>query len=114
MNESTPAPWVDAAGIDEVPDGGVKGVEIRGNFVALYRLDGKVFATSDICTHEAARLSDGWIENGEIECPLHGARFKIENGECLGPYGGDLRCFPARVRQERIEIALPPEGGDQC
>jgi naphthalene 1,2-dioxygenase system ferredoxin subunit len=109
MQEMRSEEWTDAAGIEEVPEGAVKGIEIQKQFVALYRLDGKVYATSDICTHESARLSDGWIENGEIECPLHGARFKIDSGRCLGPFGGDLRCFRARVRQQRIEILLSSE-----
>jgi naphthalene 1,2-dioxygenase system ferredoxin subunit len=110
MQDTQSGEWTDAAGIDEVPVGGVKGVEIQSRFIALYRLDGKVYATSDICTHESARLSDGWVENGEIECPLHGARFRIDTGACLGPFGGDLRCFRARVRQRRIEIVIPSEG----
>jgi naphthalene 1,2-dioxygenase system ferredoxin subunit len=103
--------WSDAAGVDEVPEGEVRGVKVGDDLVALYRIDGKVYATSNVCTHEYALLSGGWIENGEIECPLHGTRFRIEDGRCLGPYGTNLRCFRSRVRDGRIEVALSSEDG---
>ena len=105
MNTVAPTQWIDA-GIDDVDEGTVKGVKLGDEHVALYRVRGTVYATSNICTHESALLSEGWVEDGEVECPLHGARFRIEDGECLGPYGTDLRCFRARSRRGRIEVAL--------
>jgi nitrite reductase/ring-hydroxylating ferredoxin subunit len=97
--------WIDAVSAADVPDGGVKGVRVGGDSVAIYRVDDKLYATSDVCTHEAALLSEGWVEDGEIICPLHGARFRIEDGTCKGPLGTDLQCFRIRERAGRIEIA---------
>ena len=105
MNTAPAMQWIDA-GVDDVDEGAVRGVKLGDEHVAIFRLHGKVYATSNLCTHESALLSEGWVENGEIECPLHGARFRIEDGECLGPYGTDLRCFRARSRQGRIEVSL--------
>jgi naphthalene 1,2-dioxygenase ferredoxin component len=109
MQEQQLPSWVDAAGSDDVPEGEVKGVKLGGQFIALYRLDGQIYATSDVCTHEFALLSGGWVDDGEIECPLHGTRFSIKDGRCLGPFGHDLPCFQTRVRHGRIEVALLPE-----
>lgn len=108
-NVSAPE-WIDVVAAEEVAEGGVKGVKVKEQFVALYRIDGQVHATSDVCTHEFALLSGGWLEEGVIECPLHGARFNVVDGRCLGPYGHDLACFRVRLRQGRIEIALASEG----
>jgi naphthalene 1,2-dioxygenase system ferredoxin subunit len=109
MPEQQSPRWVDAVGSDDVPEGAVKGVRLGDQFIALYRLDGQIYATSDICTHEFALLSGGWVEHGEIECPLHGTRFRIKDGRCLGPFGHDLPCFQTRIRDGRVEIALLPE-----
>jgi nitrite reductase/ring-hydroxylating ferredoxin subunit len=49
------------------------------------------------------------VEHGEIECPLHGTRFRIKDGRCLGPFGHDLPCFQTRIRDGRVEVALLPE-----
>ena len=109
MTEDPNVKWVDAIPESEVPQGGAKGVKLGAAHVAIYRLQNEVFATSDMCTHEFALLSGGWVEDGIIECPLHGARFQIRDGRCLGPYGTDLRCFRTRVRGGRVEAALPDE-----
>lgn len=109
MQKTVSLEWVDVAGAEEVIEGGVKGIEIGDHFIALYRLKGRVLATSDVCTHAFALLSAGWVDGDQIECPLHGTRFQIQDGRCLGPYGTDLQCFSARERDSRVEVALPSE-----
>ena len=61
------------------------GVIVNGHEIALYEMDGDIFATDDICTHAYAKLSDGWMEKGEIECPLHAGRFDIKTGKATAP-----------------------------
>ena len=57
--------------------------------------DGEIFATDNICTHAYAKLSDGWIERGEIECPLHAGRFDIRTGKATAPpCADDLKTYP--------------------
>jgi len=53
--------------------------------LAVYVIDGQYYAVDDICTHEFAFLSEGYCENGVIECPLHQARFDVRTGAALGP-----------------------------
>ena len=63
----------------------------------------------------AARLSGGKVRRGAIMCPLHGARFDLASGRCLGGAYPDLRGFPLRIEQGVIEVALPdhPPGFDE-
>ena len=70
------------ARLDEIPDGGMKQVVVRGDLVGLYRVGERVFAIGDLCTHEEAYLTDGEFEPDEleVECPLHGSRFNVETG----------------------------------
>jgi p-cumate 2,3-dioxygenase ferredoxin subunit len=53
----------------------------NGEMIALYRIADGYFATADLCTHGAACLSEGDIENDEIVCPFHGGTFDIKTGE---------------------------------
>ena len=71
------------AKLDELPDGHNMQVVVKGELVGLYRAGDRVFAISDICTHEEAYLTEGEFEpeECEVECPLHGSRFNIETGE---------------------------------
>jgi nitrite reductase/ring-hydroxylating ferredoxin subunit len=51
--------------------------------IAIYSLaDGSYSAVSDICTHQYASLSKGFLDGHMIECPLHQACFDIRNGSC--------------------------------
>ena len=78
--------WQRAAGRAEIAPGEMLGVRVGDEQVVLVELGGEVHALGDICPHAYALLSQGYIEGGEIECPLHAARFDIRTGRCLeGP-----------------------------
>jgi 3-phenylpropionate/trans-cinnamate dioxygenase ferredoxin subunit len=86
-----------------VAEGQVIGVRVAGRLVGLYHVRGGDYrATDNVCTHEYALLSDGWLENGCIECPLHAARFDVKTGKAL--------CAPAEHNIDVFELRV--EGGD--
>jgi len=99
--------WVKAANRGDLAEGEVLGVLVAGREIALYDLDGTVCATDDICTHAYARLSDGWFDRGEIECPLHAGRFDPRTGKATAPpCVDDLKTYPARVEAGEIQVKL--------
>ncbi len=99
--------WIDAAAFDELPAEDVKGVQVEGLDIALYRVQDQVFATSDTCTHAQARLCEGFLEGHEIECPLHQGRFDIRNGKAMcAPLTEDLKVYPVKIEGGRVFIAL--------
>lgn len=99
--------WLRAASRSDLEEGEVIGVEVAGRAIALYNVDGAIFATDNICTHAYARLSDGWLDGELIECPLHAARFDVRTGKVLDPPATeDLRVYPVRVVDGEIEVKL--------
>ena len=99
--------WVKAADRADLAEGDVKGVVVAGKEIALYDLDGMLYATDDICTHAYARLSDGWLDRGEIECPLHAGRFDVKSGKATAPpCTDDLKTYPIRLVGDEIQIKL--------
>ena len=100
--------WMKAARLDELSEDEPLGVDVSGVAVALFLLDGEVRATGNICTHEYALLSDGFIENGEIECPLHQARFDIATGRALcAPAEKPIPVYQTKVENGEVFIELP-------
>ncbi|MGH6754922.1 MAG: Rieske 2Fe-2S domain-containing protein, partial [Bradyrhizobium sp.] len=68
--------WIKVAALKDVEAaGGLLGVNVGGQPLALYAVDGEVYATADLCTHGQARLSDGYLDGHLIECPLHQGLF---------------------------------------
>jgi nitrite reductase/ring-hydroxylating ferredoxin subunit len=101
---------------DAFPDTGKLAAQIGGWHVLVGRTEDGLFAVNDRCTHQAALLSAGKIRRGAVMCPLHGARFEMATGRCIGAAYGDLRTFPLRTQDGRIEICVPdtPPGFDEA
>lgn len=49
--------------------------------LAVFNVAGTFFATSNVCTHNIAMLTDGYFEGDIVECPLHGGCFNVKTGE---------------------------------
>ena len=61
-------------------------VRVQGTVaIAVFNVDGELYAIDDTCTHQDASLSDGWIEGCAVECPLHAACFDLRTGRPSGP-----------------------------
>jgi naphthalene 1,2-dioxygenase system ferredoxin subunit len=99
--------WTDVSALDEVPEEDVTGVEAAGKNLALYSVDGQVYATDNICTHGHARLCDGFLEGFEIECPLHQGKFDIRDGRPMcEPVTEALRSYPVKIEGGRVFVDL--------
>jgi nitrite reductase/ring-hydroxylating ferredoxin subunit len=99
--------WVRLASTAELPEGEVLGVESDGKHIALYNVDGEIFATTNVCSHAYALLSDGYLDDDVIECPLHAGRFEVRTGKALGaPVTEDIATYPVRVDGDAILVDL--------
>ncbi|ONI85114.1 bifunctional 3-phenylpropionate/cinnamic acid dioxygenase ferredoxin subunit [Saccharothrix sp. ALI-22-I] len=74
--------------VDNLPDGEVIRVprEETGadDAIAVFNDGGRFHAVNDTCTHSSASLSEGWVEDGHVECPLHGGTFCLRTGRATG------------------------------
>ena len=92
----------------EISEDEPKAVSIGRLDVGIYKLDGEFYAIDDICTHAYAMMTDGYIEDGQVECPLHGACFDIKTGKALtAPATIDLRPYPVKVEGDQISVGVP-------
>lgn len=100
--------WHDLLPETEFPAEGKLAVRLAGWHVLVLRADdGSYRAVNDRCTHQAALLSPGRVRRGAVMCPLHGARFDVLTGKCLGGAYPDLRTFAVRVEAGRIAVEVP-------
>ncbi|MGY2486039.1 non-heme iron oxygenase ferredoxin subunit [Cupriavidus sp. CP313] len=99
--------WIEAALLSNVPQDDVIAVGVQGQEIALYGVDGDVYATDNICTHGHARLCEGFLEGHEIECPLHQGRFDIRNGAAkCAPLTENIRTYPVRIDGDKVYLDL--------
>jgi nitrite reductase/ring-hydroxylating ferredoxin subunit len=101
--------WLRVASTTDVAENAAIAVRVGEREIALYHLPGGEFrATDNVCTHEYAQLHEGWVENGEIECPLHAGRFDIRTGKALAPpCEVDIETFEVKVDGSDLLVKMP-------
>jgi nitrite reductase/ring-hydroxylating ferredoxin subunit len=108
MSRDVELEWHMVARLDEIGADEPRPVDVGSYEIALFRVENKIFATSNVCTHQFAYLSSGYIEGDVVECPLHQARFHIPTGKALcSPAEEDLQVFPVRVEEDRVFVGIP-------
>jgi 3-phenylpropionate/trans-cinnamate dioxygenase ferredoxin subunit len=104
-NEAIVSEWTDVIADSALAEGECAVADVDGVDVAVFRIDGGLYAIQDVCTHDGAEIASGVLESGEIICPRHGARFCVKTGKALkAPAYADLPCFPVRVENGRIQV----------
>ena len=95
------------ASIGQIEDGCAIEVILGEEVIAVFRLGDDYYATSGICTHAYARLSEGYVEDDVIECPYHGGSFDIRTGRALtAPCTRDLKTYPLRIEGDAILVEI--------
>lgn len=107
--------WHSLIATSDFPEDGKLAAKVGGWYVLVARTEQGFTALNDRCTHQASLLSGGRIRRGAVMCPLHGARFEVTSGKCIGAAYRDLRLFPLRIEAGMIEVAVPdtPPGIDE-
>ncbi|MDO8526273.1 MAG: non-heme iron oxygenase ferredoxin subunit [Deltaproteobacteria bacterium] len=82
----------------DIAPGTAKQVEVDGEPIAIFNVNGEFFAISDTCSHAQASLSEGAVEDFVVTCPWHGARFDIKTGKNL--------CMPAVTPVQKFDLKI--------
>ncbi|MGN6333751.1 MAG: non-heme iron oxygenase ferredoxin subunit [Motilibacteraceae bacterium] len=102
-----------ACPLAEVAEGTAKAVVVDGKPVAVVRSDGELYAIHDVCSHANVALSEGEVEDGTIECWLHGSRFDLATGRPTGlPATKPVPVYPVKIDGDDVlvDVAEPLEG----
>jgi 3-phenylpropionate/trans-cinnamate dioxygenase ferredoxin component len=99
--------FVKVARKSELPENDGTYVEVEGKGIALFNLGGEIYALDNACTHVGGPLSQGRVEEGEVECPWHGSRFDIRTGEVrMFPAREDVATYEVRVTGNDVEVEV--------
>jgi len=100
--------FVRACALDEVPEQGTFGVELRGTPLVIVRSEGEIYALDEFCTHEEVSLVDGEIYDYTVECWLHGSCFDLRSGKPTGPPATKpLTTYQVRIDDGDVYVAVP-------
>jgi nitrite reductase/ring-hydroxylating ferredoxin subunit len=103
--------WIPIAKISDPIDRHGTPLEVEGEEIALFMIDGCRYAASNVCTHQFTLMTDGYVEGEYIVCPMHQGRFHIPTGAPQGaPVTKPLRVFALRVEGDDVLIEFSPSG----
>jgi nitrite reductase/ring-hydroxylating ferredoxin subunit/Fe-S cluster biogenesis protein NfuA len=100
------AGWLDAAALQEIPEGGVAERKLKGRSVLLAKRGAHVSCFDNACAHLGMPLEMGEVNDGIITCSYHGFQYLLETGECLTAPEVQLRVHAVRVTGERVQVRL--------
>ena len=90
--------WIRVCATNELLPGEFQVAYDGDTAIAVFNIDGELYALEDVCTHDGGELAGGPIEGFEIECPRHGARFDLRTGEAL--------CAPAYLPTAKFPVKV--------
>jgi len=97
--------WIDAGPTTALADGQTLSIAVGNRMIALARSGADYFAIEDVCTHDGAELTGGAIEDAQIICPRHGARFCLRTGAALSPPAYEaVSVFETKIASGRLWV----------
>jgi nitrite reductase/ring-hydroxylating ferredoxin subunit len=93
---------------DAVAEGSATAFDVEGAQIGVARVEGRLYAFSDICTHQGCNLTAGNdLDGTQITCECHGSMFAIDTGEVLdGPAAKPIETYAAREVDGQIQIEV--------
>lgn len=89
---------------DEIAEGAAKLVRLKGDEMAVFKNNGKLYGIQNICPHEGGQLCNGWIEGSEVVCPLHGYKFDLTTGACSTDPSLKVKVFRLITQGEQVVV----------
>ena len=98
--------------LDDVAPGSARRYEVGGIPISIVRIDDKVYALYDVCSHQSVSLAEGEVDPDEmtIECWKHGSQFSLTDGEPMSlPATQPVPVYDVSVDDGQIVVVLPDE-----
>jgi nitrite reductase/ring-hydroxylating ferredoxin subunit len=97
----------------DIKEGGLLGVELEGNKIALAMINGQVFAMDAVCSHQGAPLEEGNLEGYNLTCPWHYAVFDVRNGRVSDRtvWAKNQASYPVNVDESPGDILISISAG---
>lgn len=100
------AEFIRVASTSDLTPGQAKTVEVNGKAIALYNVQGSIYATDNTCLHQGGPLGEGILEDDVIICPWHMWEYNVRTGEKVGNSSLQVATYPVRVEGTDIKVAV--------
>ncbi len=97
---------VKVATLSDIPDDHGHCVIVGDREIGLFRVNGTIYAISNVCRHQGGPLSDGWLEGPMVSCPWHNWTFDVTTGACTLAPNASLLTYAVTVDGEDVYVEV--------
>jgi nitrite reductase/ring-hydroxylating ferredoxin subunit len=90
----------------------MKGFIVKEKQILVANIDGQFFAVEALCPHMNGYLPSGKIENGEVICPVHRARYDVKTGKLVKNVDMLVKMATGHSAKDLKVYTVKVEGGD--
>jgi len=100
--------FIEIGPVSDLPPGERMFLEMADEPIVLFNIAGNIYAIGDVCTHDGGPLGDGDVDDHQVICPRHGARFDVRDGRALTmPAVVDAPSYPVQIEDGVIFLGVP-------
>jgi len=112
MSKENGQEYVKVASKNDLKDGALLKVEVKGKELVLTTVDGKIYAIDNECTHQGGPLSEGELNGYNLKCPWHYAVFDVKDGRVSDRtvWATNLNSYPVKIDETNGDVLVNPNG----
>jgi nitrite reductase/ring-hydroxylating ferredoxin subunit len=100
------ADFTRVAPVDRIPPGTGASVTVADKDIAIFNVDGTIFAIGDSCPHAGGSLGQGKLDGMIVTCPVHGMKFDVTNGCFAGSSDSAVASYPVKVVDGKVMVEM--------
>jgi nitrite reductase (NADH) small subunit len=90
-------PEIRVAAVSDIPPGAAREFTVGERVVALFNVDGTIYALDGICRHAGGPIGKGSLQGDVVTCPWHGWQYNVKSGQ---------HCLTPRIRQDQFQVVV--------
>ncbi|MBI3995633.1 MAG: nitrite reductase small subunit NirD [Nitrospirae bacterium] len=98
--------YVTVAKPEDLAPGEGRVVEVQGNEVALFNLNGAFYAIDNLCVHQGGPLGEGLLEGENVICPWHSWKYNLKSGVCPTNPSVKVKTYSVKIEDGQVKVAL--------
>ena len=98
--------FVTVADAKDIGPGEGRVVEVQGDEVALFNLNGTFYAIDNMCVHQGGPLGEGMLEGENVICPWHSWKYNVKTGVCSTNPSMKVRTYSVKIEDGQVKVAL--------
>ncbi len=100
------AEYLKVSTLSEVDQGCSKIVNVGDQEVALFNVDGKIYACGNTCLHRGGPLGEGRLEGNIVTCPWHAWKYDVTTGTFMADPSQKVPTYKTKVEGQDIYVEV--------